>query len=86
MRCSAPLRALSFFPTKKQAEKILSLFFSFLQFIQLFCVLLNAFANQNQNLTVGGSTFIIRYDVQLVEHFLINSYRKTLYSHEITSK
>lgn len=40
----------------------------------LFLVLLDAVADENKNLAVGGAAFVVGDGVQLIQHLLIDSY------------
>ena len=56
----------------------------YLYFAALFFVFLNRVTNQNEYLTIGRATLIIRDNVQLVQHFFVDGefddrgYRKIL--------
>ena len=45
----------------------------YLDFAVFFFVLFYRVANQNEDLTISGTSFIIRDNVQLVQHFFINT-------------
>lgn len=68
--------------TAARAAVISSLFY----FAVFFFVLLNTITNQNQNLAVGGASLIVCHNVQLIQHFLVNSDGKALDRHKITPK
>ena len=46
--------------------------FLYFNFTVLFLALFNFVMNQNQYRTVRRATFIVGYNVQLVQHFIIN--------------
>ena len=50
----------------------------------LFLVLLDAVADENKNLAVGGTSLIVGNGVQLIQHLFINADRQALCSHDIT--
>lgn len=50
-------------------------FFGGKEFAVASFVLFNAIANQNQDLTVCRTPFIIGHNVQFVQHFLVNTDR-----------
>lgn len=58
--------------------------FSELDLAVLFLIFLNAVAYENEYLAVSRAPLVVGYDVELVQHFLINSYRQTFYGHNIT--
>ena len=51
----------------------------------LFFIFFNTVPDQNENLTVGGTSLIIRNHVKSIQHFFIDPDRKTFDSHTITS-
>ena len=48
--------------------------FAEFDFAVLFLVLLDAIANEDKNLAVGGAAFVVGDGVQLIQHLLIDSY------------
>lgn len=47
----------------------------------LLFVSLDAVADEDENLTVGGTSFIVSNDVELMQHFRVNSDGDAFYSH-----
>lgn len=50
----------------------------------LFLVLLDAVADENKNLAIGGTSLIVGNGVQLIQHLFINADRQALCGHNIT--
>ena len=48
--------------------------FAEFDFAVLFLVLLDAVADKDKNLAVGGAAFVVGDGVQLIQHLLIDSY------------
>ena len=51
-----------------------------------FFVLLDAPADEDQDLAVGGPSFIVRHDVELVQELRLDPDGKTFRGHKITPK
>lgn len=58
--------------------------FSEFDFDVFFLVLLDAVADENKNLAIGGTSLIVGNGVQLIQHLFINADRQALCGHNIT--
>ena len=58
--------------------------FAEFDFDVFFLVLLDAVADENKNLAIGGTSLIVGNGVQLIQHLFINADRQALCGHNIT--